>query len=557
MTIADRDVSLLSTPDFALRSFHVNDDGYHFLSNSKEMVRQFLGTHPSKKSQKTLAELPEFQYARWLMPPEKKDFVFAYVSTDFLKSLTEPAYVTELMRRMRARAELTMLEVAVAADKAVMAAEAAAGRSVVATNGGDVVSDLKSRRMLPDNFGVRIDGSRPLWQNGHAVDSLRGEVGTFLPIADVPVDSISTIESETWARFANHHVGNWAAIDPVMARIRRKKVPDRPDSERLIVDARVSPLQRRNATVLMGLLGESRARQFTPADDAIISAEAIVNGRWTATNVDSHVRLTVADGDHVEPVFSTRLLELLRLVKQIPMTTVVQPAEAAFDRRWWRRDPSNPDNEKFYGPLGLIGQQFENYGAMAFDDSLLNDLPPTIETKTTKYPGQLWLNVKELGDCSLTDAVKGIAAVRATEGSLRNAQVFHQWTTLLGLPAAEGPELTKRLVGMTPVCPLDGEYALTLQGDCEHWRSTAWGDELSHLSDIQSYSPALLNWFHGLDARLLVNVDGMELHADVMVEFKEDDNSKSDDKESGEASPAKKKKPSFFDRIPFPKREQN
>ncbi len=549
-TIADHDVSLLSTPGFELRSFHVEDDGYHFISNSETMVRQFLGTNSLNKSQDTLAELPEFQYARWLMPPEKKDYVFAYVSTDFLKSLTEPAYVTELMRRMRARAELTTLEVAVAADKAVMAAQAAAGSPVAAISSGDMVADLKARQMLPPNFGLRSDGSRPMWQGGSAVDSLRGAVGTFLPIADVPVNFLSPKEDQMWSRFANHHVGNWAAIDPVIARIRREKVPNRPNgtkSERLIVDARVAPLQRSNATILMGLLGESRARRFDTPEDAVISAEAIVNRSWTATNADSHVRLSVADGEHIPPIFSTKLLELLRLAKQLPVTTVVQPANAAFDRRWWRRDPANPNDENFYGPLGLIGRPLDNYGAIVWDDNLLNDLPPTIETKPTKNPGQLWLTVKELGDCSLTEAVKGIAAVRATEGSLRNAQVFHQWTSLLGLPVADGPELTKRLVNMTPVCPLDGEYQLAMQGDCEHWRSTSWGDQLS-LVDVQSYSPALLKWFHGLDARLLVSGEGLELHADLMVEFEEEKGPESSD----EAMKSDKKK-SLFDKLPFSK----
>ena len=104
---------------------------------------------------------------------------------------------------------------------------------------------------------------------------------------------------------------------------------------------------------------------------------------------------------------------------------------------------------------------------------------------------------------------------------------------------------------MTPVCPLDGEYQLAMQGDREHWRSTAWGDQLQ-LTDVQSYSPALLNWFHGLDARLLVSSEGLEVHADILVEF-EDDKKSGSVKDDRESSDGKKKKPSLFDRLPFSK----
>ena len=543
VTIDGHEVSLLSTPGFELRSFHVYDDGYHFISNSKAMIRQLLATSPSRKSQKTIADVTEFQYLRWLMPPEEQDTVFAYVSTDFMKSLTTPAYIIELMRRIRARAELHITEVAVRADAAVRKAEGAVGAPPMSLS-ADIVERLKAREMLPPNFAIRPDGTKPIWSNGRAIDSLRGAVGTFLPIADIPVTSMTPRENDIWAQFANHHVGQWAAIDPVAVRIRRKKSKDRPQSELLEIDARIAPLQQSNTTILMGLLGESRARRFEPAPDALISAEAIVNKNWTANRTDAHVRITIAEGPDVEPVFSTRLLELLALLKRLPITTEVQPAESAFDRRWWRRDPTDPHNEYLYGPIGLVGRKLDNYGAYAFDQALLRDLPPNIQTETTKYPGQFWLKVNELNDCSLTNAVKGIAAVRATQGSLRNAQVFHQWTSLLGLPIEEGAELTKTLVGMTPTCPLDGEYELSDDAGCRHWRSTAWKEDLTHLSDIGDYSPALLKWFHGLDARVHVSGQSLELHADLLVEFEDED-------EENRVENTKPKKKSLFDQLPF------
>ena len=241
INIGGRKISYLSTPGFELRSFHVYDDGYHFITNSRTMVKQFLNTHEARQSQKTLADVPEFQYLRWLMPPEERDTVFAYVSTDFMKSLTKPAYVVELMRRIRARAELHTVEVATRADAAVRRAERAAGIEPPETSSGSVVEQLKQRQMLPPNFAVRADGSKPIWQDGRALDSLRGAVGTFIPVADVPVDSITAYENEIWAQFANHHVGQWASIDPIAARIRRKPADGRPKSELLEIDARVAP----------------------------------------------------------------------------------------------------------------------------------------------------------------------------------------------------------------------------------------------------------------------------------------------------------------------------
>lgn len=539
------EVSFISTPDNSLRSFHLYDEKWHLITNSRALVQQFLATRDVKNS---IAADDAFRELRWQVPFDANDTAFVYVPTQFIESMTTPEYVVELKRRLHSRAELELLQIAVIADKHVTKAMAGAGIDIEPLDEeGDVVEQLKQRAMLPPHFGIRCDGSRPVWRNGKAIDDKRGTVGFFAPITDMETKTATRQEIQIWNHFAERHRGSWSVLDPIVLRLRRQGVPDSPDLERLVIDARAYPLQSSPATLLTNFLGVPRNVRLPVPDDALITLEGIVDNTWVPSDGDGRFQLVIGDEIQVPPMFRTRLKDFFQLAEKSDLAIRVQPPAAAFDRRWWQEQNSDEQQQYLAGPLGLTGRPLDNYGAIAFRKSILDQMPPTILLEETPFPAQVWLNIRDLRGSSLEAVFTSIAASRALQSSIRNAQIFHQWTAMLGLNPEEGMELIQQLVGMVPVCSLKGKYEYN--EETQSWYSTAWGDTLSP-KQLPDYRPSILDWCHGIDARLFVGREGAEIHADVLVRL--DPRGKSSTT-NGKHPESKKK--SFLDHLPFSKKE--
>ena len=100
------EVSLLSSPDRRLWSYHVAKNRIHLISNSLELVRRFLragGEAPS------LASSPEFVNIRKEFPADQPSSVFAYFSREFFENLLTPHYQIELRRRLKSVTEIEAL----------------------------------------------------------------------------------------------------------------------------------------------------------------------------------------------------------------------------------------------------------------------------------------------------------------------------------------------------------------------------------------------------------------------------------------------------------------
>lgn len=178
-----------------------------------------------------------------------------------------------------------------------------------------------------------------------------------------------------------------------------------------------------------------------------------------------------------------------------------------------------------------------DHAAISFDQRNLLDAPDKIDWERLETPAQAWVHCEDLEGSSIEDAVTALAAVRAMSGSVKNAQVFHQWTELLGLPASDGATLTKSLVGMDPVCPLGGDYQLVADGSGhEHWQSSRWARDSMLPEDLPDYYPALLEWCHGIDASIDLGKEGLHLNAIVEVDFAERNEEKSNPSEGGDAA---------------------
>lgn len=187
--IEGRRVMLLSTPDNRLRSFLVSDGAYVFVTTSQNLVARFLQVGSGGQS---LAQSPHFRWSRTWMPEAHEYSVFAYFSPEFFQNLVSPQYQIELRRRLEAIAHLEI---------ATMASQVARAEGHAA----DDLSQLLQAGLIPQWFDLRPDGARTLRGEGRWVDSLRGARGSFLPIADVTVHSVTPRELDNYNRISAYY----------------------------------------------------------------------------------------------------------------------------------------------------------------------------------------------------------------------------------------------------------------------------------------------------------------------------------------------------------------
>ncbi len=125
------------------------------------------------------------------MPLERNDTIFAYFSPAMLRGLVSPEYLIELRRRLYAKSEVAMVHLA------SLAAAQEAGDPNVG------IDELVSSGFLPQNFGSRGDGSGLVNVGDQMMDTMRGTRGSFLPIADVKIDSVTPEESQWYTGIAD------------------------------------------------------------------------------------------------------------------------------------------------------------------------------------------------------------------------------------------------------------------------------------------------------------------------------------------------------------------
>ena len=260
--IEGRDVSFAYTPDNQFRSFYVIDGKYHLVTNCREIAKRFIQCGHGID---TLGDSDEFRYARSLIPVGEDNTVFAYLSRRFFEGLLSPQYQVEVTRRLQSVTDMELME---------LATRAAVGEGY----GGQPVTmeRLVDLGFLGSRVDVRNDGSFAKVENGRVVDSLRGRRGTFLPIPDVEIGSVTASEEQRFRRTADFHRLRWRRMDPVLIGLRRSALDE--DTERVEVDARMLPLNKEKYGMLTEVFGPPIARRIRTLPDDIISVQAFVDG---------------------------------------------------------------------------------------------------------------------------------------------------------------------------------------------------------------------------------------------------------------------------------------
>ncbi len=498
--IAGRDVSLLSTPDNAVRSFYAVDGDFHLVTTSRAIVERFFEIGAGRGS---LGASPEFRQARTEMPVSRDDTVFVYFSSAFFRGLVSPQYQIELARRMQSVTEIEVLHMARLAARAEK-------------QPGETIDDLIRAGLLPRGFGQRADGSQPIITDEAIVDSLRGPRGNFIPIPDVELTGVTRSEAARYVERAAFHRDNWKQMDPLMVSVKRL-ARDRDGGERLVIDAHIAPLDESKYGWVMSLLGPPSTRRVAPVPGDVISIQAVLKGGMFDPSIPAHhLFVGVQDMPASGAVRSSGFMRTLQILQNTPGYLGAWPRPGFLDLL-----PAILTGERdVYGfsalPLGLWRRDVNGFSVLSFDKRLLGDVTPHLQLEETDTAAQIRVNVGDLSQSKLSGWISTLMEDRARQASLGNARLLHALSQQLHVPREEALKTAEHLLDAKLVCPLGGEYQLAQRdGSIALWQSTRWLAAIDPAEPPDPYQPLVLDWFRGLDAQLTKSDGRLVVHAEL------------------------------------------
>jgi hypothetical protein len=480
--IAGHEVSLLSTPDNRIRSFHVIHDLCHITSSSRYIVERFLQAAHGDRS---LALLPEFRYARQTLPLEHDHTVFIYLSRPFFQNLLSPAYQIELARRNRSLANIQLLQLA-------------QWSAMVEGYADDDIDKMILNGFLPENFNQLPDGSSSNWIDGAWHDSLRGLRGSYLPIPDVPVAAITPAESEWLAERMDFFRNQLRDVDPMLIGCKRFDLGN--NVERVAIDARLAPFGKEKYGWLGKVLGPPLQVQFTGAPDDLISVQASLAGNMFTRSNDPH-QLFLAIQSDIPPrtnLQPTSFVELYKLLRTTPGYLGAWPNPGYLDS--FPALGGQPDAEGYtYSQLlDLWRLQYDEYAVISFDKNRLQAARGWIQAVPAEYPAQLRVRIGDVANSNLRPWANVLFYERAWEASVANVRLINLLIQQMGVPPETALAQVEQLLGVKLLCPLGGEYVFSpMPNGNSAWQSTAWPS----FDDPQipaEYLAPLMTWFRGM-----------------------------------------------------------
>lgn len=549
VTIGGHEVSLLATPDNRVRAYYAVDGDYHLVTTCEAMVRRFYEAGAGKGS---LGGSAEFRHARSELPTRRNDTIFAYLSDAFLRNIAGPQYRIEMARRLRSRVEMDLL---------TLARHAARAEGVAA----NTPAELARAGFLPSDFGVRADGSRiVVGEDGAMRDSLRGAVGSFVPVADVDVSRATRREVADYAAFADAYRGALGRVEPILFAIRRRagdqlrsngeagksagnggRSSEKPkgELETLSIEARVSPFTGKTYETIAQRLGPPTKQYVGPLEGNLISVSAhLRNGSLggglggalgglfpdAAPPPDAGSRLLfVGLDDFSRPVASPDdFLGWLGVLREANGYVGSWP-EAGMLARMLGMDEPLPENEvgyrEIFARLGVWGLKLNEFTIVALHKEDLLERARQLRVVEGERPAQIRLRAGDLTGTNVARMLTAVGYQRTWTGSTGNARYLHRLAEQLHIPRAEARDLAENLCGAKLICPLGGEYKVMERADgLTAWVSTAWrGGKAGQIgSPPDGYAPPPLVWFRGLDAEAALEPGRFTVRAELVVERK-------------------------------------
>lgn len=499
--IGGREVSLLSTLDNRYRSFHIVDGDFHLITNSRTLAEKFL---TCQETGKTLGKSAEFRYIRWLMPVDRDDTIFAYLSSAFFQNLLTPQYQIELRRRSQVIAEMQMIQLA---------------RLAAAVEGFPKapLEFLAGNRFLPAGFDSRQTASRISETPEGWIDSIRGRRGFFLPIPDMAVESVTPSEAEWFARRSSYFSENIPQLDPMALGIKRYRQGDR--IERVVFDGRIAPVGEKKYGWIMGGLGEPLKSSVEGDKDELVHLQASLRSALWNRSAPPH-QLYAAIQDEPLPAQKLRpasMMEAWETAKDVPGYLGSWPKAGALD--WLPRLGDEPDAEGYtYSRLlELWRLQFEDYALLAFEKERLERLRTSLHIEPNERSAQIRLEIQDPSKSKLRDWVNVVNYRRSWQTSVANVRLLNVLTEQFGVPEEQARQVAEDLLDVRLVCSLGGEYRVTETEGRKAWSSSLW-PSFSAPTLPEGYTAPLLKWFRGLELEVTKLENQFSVHGFIDIE---------------------------------------
>jgi len=496
--IKGQNVSYLSSPDGSIRSYYVVSGDYHFVTSSRALVARFLQT---AKGEGSLGNSQEFRHARKVLPIDRNDAALVYFSDAFFRSFTGPAYRIESLRRLEAATDIEIVQLA---------------KLNAATEGkpGGTIEELINGGFLPPGFGPRSDGSRAVIGKGEVYDSMRGRRGSFIPVPDMPVRQASRSEAASYARFAAYAEENWGRVEPILVGLQHNSLPDK--REQVVIDARITPLQRRRTEMLAGLVGPITTDQFAAVPGNMAAFEASLSKQ----RMFGGLRDVAPPSDLIDG----RFMPWLKL-RNVIVAYLGYQGEPGFLGllELMFAGPQDANGYK-HNVIGLWRLQYGTFALFSFQADVLAEVAPQLRFEPARQPAQLRLHVNDISGARITPFLNNWGYARTRETALGNVRLMHALNQQIRVPVKDCREAAEFLLNAKLVCPLGGQYVVRdLPGGESRWTSTRL-EEFQPKGGFVPEAPTgylapPLNWFRGLDLHASLVDTLLAAHVEVLMQL--------------------------------------
>ena len=536
--IENRAVSLLSTSDNVVRSFHVVDGNYHLVTNSHYIAGRFLQTGDRQGG---LGQLNEFRYARTKDQSNRNTPIWIYLSDPFFRKLTSPQYRIEMRRRARALAELKQLRLA----------------GLVAASEGNSVDSLRilmDEEYVPAGFAQRPDGSQPILVGDDAIDSLRGRAGTFLPIPDMTIAKATRSEVADYADFTNGYRRQWRATDPVIVSMSSSPA-GRADREKVSLGILVTPYARERYDALARYLAPASATRIARLPNDALSMEAGLRDRGQQYQVhvglqDSEVPYVIREGAierkaafesttyfrrNSYAVVNPSGTDGLRLLSRFTRSLEYGEFDVPSADRPRPRATGDPEMRVAYAAGGLLAttmagfleslfvglsiEDREAWTVMGRGAQIRESVLSRLSLEQVAIPAQMRLRMVDVNETAVAPYINGFTYLESRKVSAANAQLLNLLNQQLNVQPPVAQSEAERLLRARLVCPLGGEYQLLTESAVPYWTSSGWTTKSYYdLNKVPSdYRFPFLDWLRGLDVAFNLTPDTLLANVELEV----------------------------------------
>ena len=515
-TIDGHTVSLLSSPGNEVRSFYVTDGDFHLITTSKQIVQDFLAT--GKESKESLGSLKEFRYARSQINSSEKG-IFIYLSDPFFRNLVSPAYRVEMTRRSQSVSEIQMLSLA----RLAAIQEGVASPSI---------ESLIEKGFLPKGFGTRHDKTQPILdKDGAVTDSIRGAIGSFLPIPDVTIDKITSSEAEAYQYFANAYSGMWTNMDPVYGLLINERESE---GEKIELKLSISPYARSRYGDFDGWLGAPSYNRISINSEDIINMEVQLSSRILDELLPLSLRIfgglfdmdipwEIKHGETNPSLMNLFGFSDAERYLRFYVGTVIPPIPL-FDELYLRpffgsMPKPNADGysktKAWYIDFWI--RRFKSFFVLSNERGILESVTPNMHIEETDNPSQISLNLGDLSATRVGKLLRAESYANHRRTSAGNALLLHAYQQQL-----QPNSLNEALLAVQNhdlLCPLGGTYVSADIEQPDRFKSTAWTEETLYQTNQlpDTYRQTVIDELKSMRVEFSIDPDTLKTRLEIQT----------------------------------------